>query len=261
MSWPATRWRTGRRCHNRKPLAGRGGDRPAQQVLAGTGVLPVEEPAIDQQPGMVIDDQKQPGPHRPLPAGPGHPRPDQHIADPPLVRPGRLIPSIGLRLGGQRLAVQPGAAQLAADGPLMHPDPVPVIQDRGDLGGRPARQLQPQRGGLGEQLRVGADRAGISPRRGLERLQPARAPGPQPPVDGAPRIPPRRPVRMGVGAGGDLADQRAALGGGQPVPGRLGDHRPAVQCDRFLPLGVHVFLRSCRYGGTGGMKRRVPAIR
>jgi hypothetical protein len=34
---------------------------------------------------------------------------------------------------------------------------VPVIKDRGDLRGGPAGQLQPQRGGLAEQLRVRAD--------------------------------------------------------------------------------------------------------
>src|SRR5207245_1601023 len=51
------------------------GDRPAQQVLAGAGVLVREEPAIDQQPGMIIDDEEQPGPRRALPAGPGHPGP------------------------------------------------------------------------------------------------------------------------------------------------------------------------------------------
>ena len=237
------------------------GDRPAQQILAGAGVLPVEEPAVHQQPGMVIDDQKQPGPQRLLPSWPGHPGTDQHVGNPPLVRPRGLIPAVGLRLGGQRLTVQPGAAQLAADGPLMHPYPVPVEQDRGDLRGRPARQLQPQRGSLGEQLWVGAHRAGIGPRRGLERRQPAGPPGPQPPVDGAPRIPPRRPVGAGVGAGGDPAHQRAALGCGQPVTGRLGDHRPAVQRHLLLLPVVHALLRSCRYGGTGGMKRRVPAIR
>ena len=94
------------------------GDRPAQQVLAGAGVLVREEPAVDQQPGMIIDDQEQPGPRRPLPARVRHPRADQHVGDPPLVRPGRLVPAVGLRLGGQRLAVQPGTAQLPADGPL-----------------------------------------------------------------------------------------------------------------------------------------------
>jgi hypothetical protein len=35
--------------HLRKAAAG---DRPAQQVLAGAGVLVREEPAVDQQPGM-----------------------------------------------------------------------------------------------------------------------------------------------------------------------------------------------------------------
>ena len=218
------------------------GDRPAQQVLAGAGVLVREEPAVDQQPGMIIDDQEQPGPHRALPARPRHPRADQHVGDPPLVRPGSLIPAVGLGLGGQRLAVQPGPAQLAADGPLRDRDPVPVIQDRGDLRGRAAGQLQPQRGGLGEQLRVGADHPGVGPRRGLQRLQPALAPRPQPAVDRAPRIRPGRPVRVGVGAGGDPPDQRPPLPGGQPVTGRLGDHRPAVQRDLFLSLVIHFVL-------------------
>ena len=50
------------------------GDGPAQQVLARAGVLVREEPAVDQQPGMVIDDEEQPGPHRTVPSRPGHPR-------------------------------------------------------------------------------------------------------------------------------------------------------------------------------------------
>ena len=187
------------------------GDRPAQQVLAGAGVLMREEPAIDQQPGMIIDDQEQPGPRRALPARPGHPRADQHVGDPPLVRPGRLVPAVGLLLGGQRRPVQPGAAQLAADGPLGDSHPVPVIQDRGDLRGRPARQLQPQRGGLGEQLRVRAHHPGVGPRRRLQRLQAALVPRPQPPVDRAPRVAAARPVRVLVIPRGDLADQCAPL--------------------------------------------------
>ncbi len=86
------------------------GDRPAQQVLAGPGVLAGEEPAIDQQPRVIIDDEEQPGPDRALPPEPGHPRPDEHIGDPPLVRPAGLITAVGFRLGGELLAVQPGAA-------------------------------------------------------------------------------------------------------------------------------------------------------
>ena len=139
------------------------GDRPAQQVLAGAGVLVREEPAIDQQPGMVIDDQEQPRPRRPLPLRVRHPRADQYVGDPPLVRPRSFVAPVCLGLGGQRLAVQPGAAQLAAHRPLGDGHPVPVVQDRGDLRGGAAGQLQPQRGGLGEQLRVGAHHAGVRP--------------------------------------------------------------------------------------------------
>jgi hypothetical protein len=134
------------------------GDRPAQQLLAGAGVLVREEPAVDQQPGMVIDDQEQPRPRRAFPLRERDPRADEHVADPPFVRRAGFVPSVCLRLCRQRLAAQPGPAQLAAHGPFGHRDAVPVIQDRGDLGGGPAGQLQPQRGGLGEQLRVGANR-------------------------------------------------------------------------------------------------------
>ena len=215
------------------------GDRPAQQVLAGPGVLAGEEPAVDQQPRVIIDDEEQPGAHRALPAGPGHPGADEHVGDPPLVRPRGLIPAVGLRLGGERLAVQAGAAQLAADGPVGDLHAVPVVQDRGDLHGRASRQLQPQRGRLGEQLRVGAHRAGVGPRRGPQRLQPPGSPLPQPAVDRAPGVTPGRPVRVGVGARGYLADHRAPLRRCQRAAGRLGDHRPAVQRHLLLLPAIH----------------------
>lgn len=41
---------------------------------------------------------------------------------------------------------------------------------------------------LGERLRMSAHRPGVSPRRGPQRLQPAGAPRPQPPVDRASRV-------------------------------------------------------------------------
>jgi hypothetical protein len=195
---------------------------------------------------MVVDDEEQPGPRRALPSRPGHPRAHQDISDPPLVRPGGLVAAVCLRLGGQGLAVQPGAAQLPADGPLRDGDPVAVEQDRGDLRGRAARQLQPQRRGLGEQLRVGAHRPGVGPRRGPQRVQPALAPRSQPPVDRAPRVAAGRPVGMRVGARGDPPDQRPPLRRCQPLHGRLGDHRPPVQRHLLLLLVIHAVLLSRR---------------
>jgi len=211
------------------------------QVLAGAGVLVGEEPAVGQQPGMVIHDQEQPGPHRGLCLRIRHPRADEHVGDPPLVGAGGLIAAVCLRLGAQCRPVQPGAAQLRADGPLRYPHAVAVEQDRGDLRGGASRQLQPQRGGLGEQFRVRAHRPGVGARRGLKRLQPAGPPCPQPPVDRAPRVAAGRAVGMGVGARGYLPRQRPALRRGQPVTGRLGDHCPAVQRDLLLLLVVHAF--------------------
>jgi hypothetical protein len=238
------------------------GDRPAQQVLAGAGVLMSEEPPVGQQPGMVINDEEQPGPHRPVPSRIGNPRAHQDVGNPPLAGPGGLIPAVCLRLGGQRLAVQPGAAQLGADGALRHGDPMPVEQDRGDLRRGPARQLQPQRRGLGEQLRVGADRAGIGPGRGLERPQAALAPRPQPAVDRPPRIPggPTRPGWVWARAAIWRASApRSAAVSRSPAASAI----TAQRCSAIssCPLRSMRFSVHAGYGGTGGMKRRLPTIR
>jgi hypothetical protein len=113
---------------------------------------------------MVIDDEEQPRPQRPVPFRVRHVRPGKHIGHPALIGPVRLVSPAGLRGGFQRGPVQPGAAQLPGHGPLGDPHAVPVIQDRGDLLRGPARQFQPQRGGLGEQLRHRPHLAGIGPR-------------------------------------------------------------------------------------------------
>jgi hypothetical protein len=215
------------------------GDGAAQQFLADAGVLAVVEPAVDQQPGVVIDDQEQPGSRRPVPFRVRHPRADQHIGDPPLVRPLRLVAAVGSRGGFQRGPVQPGAAQLPADGPLGDPDTVPVIQDRGDLRRGPAGQLQPQRGGLGEQFRHRPHLAGIRARRRAQRIDPAGPPRPQPPVDRAARVPAHCPVRVRVLARGDRPHDRAPLAAGQPRVRGLGDYRPPVQRDLLPHFLIH----------------------
>jgi hypothetical protein len=239
MCGPATRSRRAPRCRRRAAAGRPGGDRTAQQLLAGTGVLVRVEPAVDDQPAVVIDDQEQPAPDRPLPPGPRHPGTDEDVGDPPLVRRGGLVAAVRLRLGRQRLAVQPGPAQLPAHGPLGHLDPVPVIQDRGDLRRRPAGQLQPQRRRLGEQLRMCPHDPGVGPPGRLERVQASGPPGPQPPVDRAPRVRPRRATRVRVRPRRDPPDQRPALPRGQPAVRGLGDHRPAVQRDLLLQLVIH----------------------
>ena len=214
-------------------------DGAAQQLLAGAGVLAGEEPPVRQQPAVVIDDQEQPGPHRSVPFRERHPRADENIGDPALVRPFRLVAAVGLRGGFQRGPVQPGAAQLPADGPVGDLHAVPVLQDRGDLRRGPARHLQPQSGSLGEQLRHSPHRPGIGPLRGPQRVHSAFAPGPQPAVDRAARVPACRPVRVRVLAGGDLPHHRAPLGTGQLAVRGLGNHRPPVQCDLLPRLLIH----------------------
>jgi len=120
--------------------------------------------------------------------------------------------------------------------------PCPVIQDRGDLRRGPAGQLQPQRGGLGEQLRVRADHAGIGPGRGLQRV-------PAPPVRQGPAahrsIVPREyvrddPVRVA------RASARRSAGPALPAPAGVscGPAAPAITAQRcnanlFLTLVIH----------------------
>src|SRR5258708_29743137 len=100
------------------------GDRPAQQVLAGPGVLVREEPAVHQEPGMIIDDQEQPGPRRAFPLRVRHPGPDEDVGDPPLVPPGRLIPAVRPRLPPPRPPAPPPPAPPAPGGPPRgHPPP------------------------------------------------------------------------------------------------------------------------------------------
>ena len=89
--------------------------------------------------------------------------------------------------------------------------PAAGAQDPGDLGCGAGRVLPLQRRGQGEHLGRGAgsDLAG----RGHQRIEPARPPGADPPVQAGPRHPDRLPERAGMRAGGELADQPARAAG------------------------------------------------
>src|SRR5271167_1360814 len=119
-------------------------DGSSQQLLAGPGVLMREEPPVYKQPGVVVDDEEQPGADRGVELGERDPWADEHVGDPALVRAVGLVSAEHLRLGQERFAVKAPAAQLGADGPLGDFDPVAVKEDRGDLGGRAARDLEAQ---------------------------------------------------------------------------------------------------------------------
>ncbi|MDA8184219.1 MAG: hypothetical protein M0035_07330 [Actinomycetota bacterium] len=92
------------------------------------------EHAVNQQAGVVVDDQEQLGPHRGLHPWMRHERSDQDVGHPPFVRSGRLIAAEGLGLGHEGLFVQSGPAQLVAHGALGDPDAMAGEQDPGDLG-------------------------------------------------------------------------------------------------------------------------------
>jgi hypothetical protein len=60
-------------------------DGGAQHVLAGAGVLLFHEAALDQQAGVVVNQQEELGPPRARPARVGDERSDEDVADPDLV--------------------------------------------------------------------------------------------------------------------------------------------------------------------------------
>ena len=116
---------------------------------------------------MVVDDQKQLGADRGVDLGERDPWSDEHVCDPAFVRAVGLVATEHLWLGLECFAMKAPASQLGADGPLGDFDAVAVIEDRGDLGGRAARDLEAKGRGLTEQLRVGAHRPGVGPLCGL----------------------------------------------------------------------------------------------
>ena len=239
-------------------------DRPAQQLLAGPGVLVGEEPAVDDQAGVVVDDQEQPGPHRPVDAGPGHPRADEHVGDPPVV--GRARPRSG-RTPSARPRAPRGAARPGAAGPA------PCAPRPGSRGGDTGSRRSARPSGRA------APSAARPPRRtapGGPAPRPCR-PGPRASARRARR--PARPAPTGRSfpASSGARCRRGASGPASAIarttaPRSAGVRRglvasaitaEAVQRDRLLLVVVHVIssvLRPVAHG-TGGMKRRLPTIR
>jgi hypothetical protein len=126
-----------------------------------------EEPAVDQKTRVVVDDQKQLGADRGVDLGERDPWSDEHVCDPAFVRTVGLVAAEHRRLGFEGFAMKAPASQLGADGALGDFDAVAVIEDRGDLGSRAARDLEAKGRGLTEQLRVGAHRSGVGALCGL----------------------------------------------------------------------------------------------
>ena len=198
------------------------------------------EPAVDQQPGVVIDDQEQPGPRRPVPFRVRHPRADQDVGDPPLVRPLSLVAAVRSRA---RLSARPGAARRGAAA-------------RGRSARRPGRRAGDTRSRRSAP-RTGpaAPAAARRPRRTAPAWPaPSRCPSaatgrspstpparqrPQPPVDGAARVPAHRPVRVRMLARGDRPHHRAPLAAGQPAfaASAITAHRcSAISCRIFSSI-------------------------
>ena len=86
----------------------------AQDVLALTGVLDRLEASVNQQPGVVINDQEQPGPHRHGGLRVWHERADEHVGDPAGVRCFGLEPAEHLPRPGRQHLVTTGSCPMRA---------------------------------------------------------------------------------------------------------------------------------------------------
>ena len=203
-----------------------------------------EETPVDQETGVVVDDQEQLGPHRGVGFRPGHVWPHQHVGDPALVGARRLIAAECLGLGLKGGAVQAATVQLVADGAFRHRNPVTVPKNRGDLGRRARRDLEAQSRRLGEEFRVGPDHAGVGPGCGRQGGEATAPPGTDPPVDGVARVAALVSVRVGMGPVCRGAHQCAPFGLGQPVGRCLGDDRPAVKRNGLVVVVIHLVSSS-----------------
>ena len=113
-------------------------------------------------------------------------------------------------------------------------------QDPGHLRGGARRVLPLQRRRQLQRRGIGA-RTG-RPRRGHQLVEPAGAVAADPAVQGVARIAHRRPERVGVLTGGDLADQPATRLRRQPGIQRRADQLIAEQPDRVTSLASLLFL-------------------
>ncbi len=120
---------------------------------------------------LVVDQHEQIGAFAAVGAGIRHEWPDQHIADPQLVRTRCFEPTEGAWLTGQGGTLQAAALKMLTNGELGNTDAVAGKEDGTDLGGRMRRQLGTQRTRLVEQLGVAADCAQVGAWVGFETIQ------------------------------------------------------------------------------------------
>ena len=178
----------------------------------------VRKAAIDQQPA---DDHRRSGTAADRAAASEDdrgPEPGRWCID--LLSPAAWY-AVGLRAGRPGPCGAAGAAQLAADGPPLG-DAIPCrgTRSRRSRCGRLAGSSSRSAGGLGEQLRAGADDARVGPGDGSQRrARPCARPGAS--DRSSSRTAAGRPVRAGRGHGRES---------GGPAPrSRAGQRRPAAR--------------------------------
>jgi len=192
-----------------------GGQCRAQRGGQPHGVFEVSPAGGHHRPAVIVEEGEQ------VRLAPGDPGSVQRVAGPQLVRPGGFEPAEH----GGRVPVRAGCQLQPLEMPLQRAHrrgPAAACpQDPHHLRGGAGRLLPFQPGSQLQHGRIGA--RGDLPGRRSQRGEPARAPGPDPPVDGLPRHGHRLAERPRMRPGGQLADQPAPLPGSQRRIGGLPD--------------------------------------
>lgn len=189
-------------------------------------VLRVPPAIADQRPGMVVDEREQVG------LAPGDGRSVQGVAGPQVTGSRRLEPAEGFWRRPVGPGVQPEAGQVALDGALGGPVALRGADDLGHLRARPGGDLPLERLGHVQQALLGHGLAGA--RDGSQRVEPAFAIGPDPPVDRPAGHTDPSVARAGVVSAGQLPHKPASLADGQRLVGRLANQRVAEERDLSL---------------------------
>src|SRR5712691_5201064 len=182
----------------------------------------------------------------------GHVGPDQHVADPQLVRTRRFEATEDVWLLRQSGAVQPTLLQVLADGALRHADAVARQQDGAELSGGPGRQFLPQLAGFLQQLGVAACNAQVSAWLRLESGQALLTIGSQPAIERTAGEMMQPAIRQLDRLAGELAHELPPFRRTQAWVGGLRDEFVSEQRRGFGGIdgwiGAHVHLQRSRQG-------------
>ncbi|HEY8951427.1 MAG TPA: hypothetical protein VIP78_02570 [Candidatus Dormibacteraeota bacterium] len=138
--------------------------------------------------------------------------------------------------------MQTPPVQVLSDRALGDEDAMAGFQDRADLSGRASRQFLAQLAGLLEQFGMAAYDAEIGARWWTESVEAMLAIGADPAIERHARVGPATAIWVFVGLIGQLADQVAAFGRGEPRVCGFADDAKSQQGEVFAWISAHEHL-------------------